>query len=635
MNTNRREFLRMAGTVSLSAGLPCSAAALAGPGPVHFPQGVASGDPSPDSVYLWTRAEHRGDRAATALNLVLQVATDADFTQLVVEESLRAVAANDFTVRAHVDGLDPGRHYHYRFLARAGGQSRSGRTLTAPDPTDPRPTHLAFASCQNYEQGYFGAWGRMLTEDLRRAAARQIQFVLHLGDFIYERYNNGPRAGQAFARRLPALPDGAGDGRRVWAESLADYRHLYKVYLSDPHLQAARARWPFICTWDDHEFSNDNFRHFSTYDSTPKPELQRRRNAQRAWFDYIPARVPAAADLHIYRKLRWGKHTELLLTDLRSYRSAPPLPPGISKQLGLPADPVELVEIFDAGAAWKQGKPPRLLPFGTGSMPNTARHRAPGSLMGARQKQWFKQGLRASTARWKLWGNSLPALPLRMNLAALPGQDLPDLILSEDAWSGFPLEYRELMDFLRAEKITGVVSLSGDHHMHGAGTLASHGSAAAADQVAVDFNVSGISSTPHFDNVLHTARKGNSGFLQLVAAESDGRWLETWNMTLTQGVLAALAFAKTGLSLPNWLAPNAGSPGLHYIDSNSNGYGLASFDERECRVELVTTAPARIAPAPAGSEIKHRARFSLPAWAADSGAALQGPVFEGTAPFPW
>jgi alkaline phosphatase D len=634
MKMDRRNFLRIAGTIYVSAGLPISAAAAVRPGAaVSFPHGVASGDPQPDSVLLWTRAH---SALAGDLSLVLQVSASEDFASVIIEEPVTAEAANDHTIRAHVAGLHPAQHYYYRFLAADGGYSRVGRTRTAPAPDSQAPVHLAFASCQNYEQGFFGAWSRMITEDAGKAPGEQIEFVLHLGDFIYERYLNRQSRGQTFARLLPEFPDGATDGERVWADSLADYRHLYKSYLEDPHLQAARARWPFICTWDDHEFSNDGFQHFSTYTEEHKPERQRLRNAHKAWFEYIPAQVPQREELQIYRQLRWGAHVDLLITDLRSYRSAPPLPSGMADELGMPMDASELVAIYDSGRDYNNGAPPEMLPFGDGTLPNTARDRAPGTMLGQQQKDWFKQSLTASSCTWKIWGNSLPILPLRMDLSSLPFAGMHDSILSQDAWAGFPQEYRELMSWVGDQDISGVVSLSGDHHMHGAATLVLDPDLELSPAVAVDFNVSGISSTPHFNNVLYSANKDNSDFMQLVATQVDGQWAETWNMSLHQGVLASLAYDKSGLkSLASWLGPNSANPGLSYVDTNSNGYGLASFDAKQCQVELVTVVAPLEDSDTNGSHILRRARFKLLNWEAGQQASLVGPEFEGQPPFPW
>lgn len=643
MSIKRRNFLHIAGTWFFSAALPRIAAATPAPAAgeilqlpaVSFPQGVASGDPQPDSVMLWTRAE---PAMATAVELLLQVSSEEDFASVIIQEMVTALAANDYTVRTHIAGLQPGQHYYYRFSTTAGGAtSRTGRTMTAPAADDPQAVNLAFASCQNYEQGYYGAWARMISEDREKPADQQIHFVLHLGDFIYERYRNRAGKSDRFVRRLPEFPDGATDGEREWAQSLADYRHLYKTYLADPDLQAARARWPFVCTWDDHEFSNNGFQHFSTYGVEPRAEPQRRKDSNRAWFEFIPALVPDTTDdLRIYRDLRWGQQVHLLITDVRSYRSPPPVPDGLQEALGLPMLASELVDILDAGQTYQHGNPPELLPFGDGSHPNIARNRAAGIMLGAQQKHWFKNQLRESGANWKVWGNALPILPLRLDLSSLPMQGLHDSVISDDAWAGFPGEYRELMDFLDENGITGVVSLSGDHHAQGAGHLELDRAAETPRYVAVDFNVTGISSTPQYAGVLHKGQNDNPDFLQLVQSERDGKQLETWNMSLTQGVLAAMAFSTFGWeALSEWLGPNPAAPGLRYLDSNSNGYGLARFGDDRCHVQLVTVEAPLQESSARGSAIAHTANFELQQWSKNQQPELQGPVFEGPAPFPF
>ena len=263
----RRQILKaaLAGTVFLRAGI---ATALSGKNPatvsqLRFPQGVASADPKPDSIMLWTRVAP--ESSPTSVDLRLLVSEHPDFNTLVLDRVVTAHGANDFTVRAVVDGLSEDKHYYYRFGTVDNSWSREGRTRTAPAPDNDRAINLAFASCQNYEQGYFGAWARMITEDKACPTSHQIDFVLHLGDFIYERYHGINSEGERYARPLPSFPDGQQDGHRSYAWTLADYRHLYKVYLADPQLQAARARWPFVATWDDHEFSNDNYQSVATY----------------------------------------------------------------------------------------------------------------------------------------------------------------------------------------------------------------------------------------------------------------------------------------------------------------------------------------------------------------------------------
>jgi alkaline phosphatase D len=154
--------------------------------------------------------------------------------------------------------------------------------------------------------------------------------------------------------------------------------------------------------------------------------------------------------------------------------------------------------------------------------------------------------------------------------------------------------------------------------------------------VAVDFNVSGISSTPHFDNVFYRANSDDSDFMQIVATEVDGEVVETWNMSFTQGVLASITFDQSGIkTLSEWLGPNSANPGLAYIDTNSNGYGLAHFDKAHCQVELVTVSPPVEPEGGAGTDVLRRARFELPTWKAGEPPKLDGPSFEGKPPFPW
>ncbi len=631
----RRHFLKLAGSFICTVGLPFSTTALAKTSEqLKFPQGVASGDPETDSVILWTRALHAQHQKVV---LRLQVSSSEQFDEVLAEQLLRCDASSDFTVRVLVEGLQPGRHYFYRFLGADGGMSMTGRTMTAPAADDPRTVNLGFASCQNFEQGYFGAWSRMVHEDKQRPVDEQIHFVLHLGDFIYERYGYLDRDGQRYVRKLPDYPDGDGDSELYWADSLSDYRHLYRHYLADPHLQAARARWPFICTWDDHEFSNNGVRDFSTYHEEPKQQTTRKHSANQAWYEYIPARVNQNyQDFKIYRSMRWGSQVDLLLTDLRSYRSLQPLPKGLTRELGLGTTPSELVDIYDGGRAYNNGNPPATLPFGDGKHPNTAVDREPGTMMGAEQKQWFKKQLRSSSAQWRVWGNALPIMALRMDLAELPFMGLENSVLGDDAWSGYPGEYRELMNFAADHGINNFVSLSGDHHSHGAGRLAIDVDAKKPVFVGVDFNVSGISSTPQFNGVLNVGQRDNPEFMQLVAREEDGKLLETWNMTLTQGALSSLTYARTGLgTLADWLAPNKANPGTVYVDSNSNGYGLAQFSAEACEVQLITIEAPVVETGSEGSPIRHVANFRLPSWSKHRQPELEGPSFDGPAPFPF
>ena len=172
--------------------------------------------------------------------------------------------------------------------------------------------------------------------------------------------------------------------------------------------------------------------------------------------------------------------------------------------------------------------------------------------------------------------------------------------------------------------------------MHGASTLALDHNNPESPAGAADFNVSGISSTPHFSNVVHLAENGSSDFRQLVMSESDSEMNETWNMTLMDGVLASITYDKSGLQgLGRWLGPNSANPGLSYVDTNSNGFALASFDDQRCAVELITIVAPLEDAGEDGSKVLRRASFSLALWGDDEQPKIEGPVFEGKPSFPF
>jgi alkaline phosphatase D len=500
----------------------------------------------------------------------------------------------------------------------------------------------------------------MLADDRAAPESEQIQFVLHLGDFIYERSWNVREDGSEQSRRVPDFPDGIISRHHRHAVSLADYRHLYKTYLNDPHLQEARARWPFISIWDDHEFSNDNFQSYTTYGDAITLEARRKLNANQAWFEYVPAvlsdiieqpahdfrdsdlvgknltdNAAAQNSLCIYRMLNWGRHLDIVLTDTRSYRSAPCLPEHIAEDLGLPLNTVKLVEIADSGNRYNEGNPPEFLPYGDGRTANPGKSREPGSALGPDQRDWFLRTVQDSSATWKLWGNALPLMPMRIDLSALPMSDYEDSVISIDAWSGYPYEVNLLMTRLRDNKISGVVSLSGDHHLHGASTISWSTSDPDAKPVAADFACAGISSTPFFESIVAHAKRQGPEFADMVYRSENGELVPVWHMTMLRGVLASFAYAKTGFeSIAKWLGPNEANPGLKYMDCNSNGYGLAQFRADQMQVQLITMENLR-QPFDTAPEIRHKAIFQMASWSGQEQPVLNGPTFEGDAPFPF
>ena len=204
------------------------------------------------------------------------------------------------------DGLDlplhggrassPPTEYWYRFTDEDGNGSRIGRTLTAPKESDARPVRFTFVSCQDMTIGAANAYRRMIYEDERRPRAEQLGFVLHLGDFIYEvvNYADEMPEGKYRGRRLRPLfkyPDGEKFRDYHLPVTLADYRTVYRAYLTDPDLQDARARWPFVPVWDNHEFSWQGYQSIQVFGGEQRPAQTKKVAANQAWWEYQPARV--------------------------------------------------------------------------------------------------------------------------------------------------------------------------------------------------------------------------------------------------------------------------------------------------------------------------------------------------------
>lgn len=308
-----------------------------------FPQSLASGDPRPDRVLLWTRAPASDGRDVP---LRLQVADDPSFGSLRIERELTALAEADHCLRVRVRGLQPGRAYHYRFLRQVDGawvSSAHGRTRTAPAPDAATPPmRFAFMSCQDYSGRWYNSLLPLQDEDL--------DFILHLGDFIYETVGDASFQSSGGERSI-RFDDSAGalhvhkEGRSFHAaRSLDNYRQLHRTFRTDPVLQKLLERAPLVAVWDDHEFSDDCWQDVATYHDGLHDErdTQRRRNAEQAYFEYMPVDIEIgdeAADgsvavdagqlfprTRLWRELRFGRDMQLLLLDYRSTRPDHPIP---------------------------------------------------------------------------------------------------------------------------------------------------------------------------------------------------------------------------------------------------------------------------------------------------------------------
>jgi alkaline phosphatase D len=304
----------------------------------YFPQSVASGDPRPDSVVLWTRVED-GARPGRDVELELLLATDEALTELVLlsadAQAMAVLASADHCLRVQVAGLTPDTIYYYRFRYRSHAgvaESRVGRTRTAPADDAVRSVKFAVMCCQDYAGKYFHV--------ARHIAAQDVDFVLHLGDYVYETAGDPSFQAPTAARQVlfsapdEALEIGSAGAKSLAAQSLSNYRDLYKLYRSDPDLQALHERHPLIAIWDDHEFSDDCHGEVANYDDGRVDETspERRLAADQAWAEFMPVDFDTAPatkldkqgefpdNFAIYRNFTFGQHLELVLTDLRRFR---------------------------------------------------------------------------------------------------------------------------------------------------------------------------------------------------------------------------------------------------------------------------------------------------------------------------
>lgn len=488
----RRDFLRFAAiTVAVSAAPKLSGCGDAGSGGGSnpedvdrvFPQGVASGDPRPDSIVLWTRIES----ADATVRVAYEVSLDEAFSQVVADGEVDTGADRDGTVKLKPVGLDPFTAYYYRFTA-LGVTSMTGRTKTAPAPGDDVPVRFAFASCQDFVGRWYHAWQAFAEQ------GGEVDFVVHLGDYVYETTGD-PDFQTPDANRAVVLPDGLplGDSTtsNLAALTLADYRTLYKTYRTDKWLKLAHQRFPFVVTWDDHEFANDCWQdHATDFNEARGDEKStaRREAANQAFFEFQPADVPFDEsagfpnDIRVYRSLRYGRHVELMLIDGRLYRSDHVIPEG----------PVDLsVGKFSANSSL--GSRNFVLKPGFDAREAAALP----TLLGAEQKAWLLSTLSSSQATWKILGSDVQLSQMLLDLRSfdkLPEQFRNLFYFSVDQWDGYRSERGELLRTIGG--LDNVVAIAGDIHAFYASELHADFDDQSVPPVAVEFVCAGISSSP-------------------------------------------------------------------------------------------------------------------------------------------
>ena len=654
-------------------------------GQFGFPQGVASADPLPDAVVLWTRVEPE-EAGTDSVELLVQVARDPEFGDVILEQPVLAERSFDFTVRCFTSGLESDRSYYYRFLAPDGSASRMGRTRTAPAEDADRPLTVAVCSCQHYEEGLFSAYRRLLLDDERADPDNRIDLVVHVGDFIYEAGNRRPLisldgeeidlrnadGSRRFVGSLPSKGPVGPMGEQLVAESLDDYRELYKVYLRDPDLQDARAAFPFVSIWDDHEFHNDAWQSYHPRGAAQ----QRKKDSNQAWFEYIPAvlgrnptpgnaardfapaevsdvelgsfdedylsrepnNLAAIGTLSIYRSLRWGRMAELLLVDGRSYRGPRGVDAAIPGGEFLTREPLPaaLVETQNAGRTANDGSPPETVTLGGEMIPNSRRDSPAGSLLGAEQKQWLTESLRASESRWKVVCNDVPLMRFGFDMSFRDYGSYNDLWWT-DAWDGYPLERRELMTFIKAEGIANVVSLTGDRHAHFAGVVYDDFDGDSPRAVLPEFAGSSICSGPRVKNQGNgTQSVPELNGLVLFDGTRFGyprAVMPALNAWLLFGAATASTLGETGDEQAAMQQEvGAVNPHLQYADTDGVGYVVVRFTNNGVSAEFVSVDEPIAQPGSEGPGVWRRVRFGVSAWSAGEEPILEYLGMEGEPP---
>ncbi|MCU1345103.1 MAG: phoD [Acidimicrobiia bacterium] len=405
--------------------------------PGLFGLGVASGDPLPDRVMLWTRLRPLANPTTDVVPAVdipvrWEVASDDKFSAVVSSGVAVAAAADGHAVHVDATNLRPDTRYWYRF--HAGDQSSAvARTRTTPaDDAAPTKLRFGFASCQDFQSGFYGPW--------RDAAASDLDLVVFLGDYIYE--GAGAKLGGAVVR----------SHRGGECTTLEQYRDRYAQYRSDSDLQAAHAMCPWLIIWDDHEVENNYANAQSEDPKVPTAEfLIRRAAAYRAWWEHMPVRLPHpdGPDLKIYRTQRYGKLASFFLLDGRQYRT----------------DQACGDRSFDTS-------------------PACAEVNSPGrTMLGSEQEQWLGQQLSGSTATWDVLANQ----------TVLSNVMLGQAVLNYDQWDGYPEARRRLVSQLSAGGKTNRVVITGDIHLGAVGMVTSV-SGATRTPVATELVGTSISS---------------------------------------------------------------------------------------------------------------------------------------------
>ena len=472
---SRRMFLRTASVAAGSAAAVAaavSANAEASPKNSVFAHSVASGDPLPDRVILWTRVtpEARatpGSGFGSPTTVRWEVSPGPRFDHIVSAGVFTTSVERDHTVKVDAAGLQPATRYFYRFTVAdgplAGATSPVGRTKTAPAlSSDVDKLRFAVCSCANYEAGHFISYRAIADRD-------DLDFVMHLGDYTYE-YETGGYPGKFGEVVRQTAPVHA-------TVTVDDYRIRQGKYHQDPDLARAHAAHPFICIWDDHESANNSYRDGAENhkELTQGSWSARKRASDKAYFEWMPVR-PNSIDNgeHLYRRFRFGDLAELIIPDLRSYRD---------KQSYLAVDD-----------------------------PNH-------SITGTTQYTWLETSITTSSTQWQVIGNEVMMVPLVIPETTDPrvadwlhhqiGLPADGITLNNDQWDGYQAERRKLLHAIDKAGKKSVVLVTGDIHSSWASEIplsAPHyGKDSDGRVVACEFTPPSITAASGFDSLALTS----------------------------------------------------------------------------------------------------------------------------------
>ncbi len=415
-----------------------------------FSLGIASGEPTSDGVVLWTRIapdpmEPHGGMAMGGVPVQWEVASDDRFATIVArgEEMARPELAH--SVHVEVGGLLPDRPYWYRFTA-GGERSFTGRTRTLPLATS-TPDRLRFGvvGCQNYEDGYFTAYGHLARED-------DLAFVYHYGDYIYE-YRGSPTGASYFTGGL-RVPVREYAGQTCY--DLTDYRQRYAQTKMDVDLQRTHAVHPFFMSYDDHEVANNWVSDTDGSDNGTPPDVfaLRRTAALQAWYEHTPVRrasLPVNGLSPSWRSARYGTLAEIDILNTRLYRSDQPCGDGFKPVCPGVDDPHAQV-------------------------------------ISAEQEAWLVRNMTRDTARW----NCVAQQVMMMSVDRRRRPEEPQRILNMDSWAAYEVPRRRLLARMRG--LDNVVVLTGDEHQNFAGELHDGDRVVAAEFVATSISSGGDGS---------------------------------------------------------------------------------------------------------------------------------------------